>query len=424
MNAKSKKNIDVTRYVALGDSITSGYTDGALCYYGQQNAYPKLIASQFKLFGGGDFKQPLIKPDSVGIGFSGNSRLILKEKFGNQVLSYLKEQGDLSAFSENNYSSQGPFNNMGVPAAKAISLVMPGLGNITNGTGNYNPFFTRMTSDSEHASILSDALVMKPTFFSLFIGSNDVFRFALSGATSDSITPSFGAPGIGFDESIRAIVNALTENGAKGVIANIPDMGSIPFFTAIPYNGLEINHVNTLTLNTKYGQSGLSFQQGKNPFVIYDSTINPPDIRHIKKGEFIICDILLDPDKELFLKGISPIPKKYILTISEIDKIKAAIREYNVIIKTIANEKGLAFVDVNAMMNSTKTRSTYNPEIVGLDHKKRNVFSLDGLHPNALGQALLANEFIKGINLTYSSNIPLVKMIKYKRKILPREHNL
>ena len=74
MNAQGKKNIDVTRYVALGDSITSGYTDGALCYYGQQNAYPKLIAEQFKLIGGGPFKQPDVMPGSVGIGFSGNSR--------------------------------------------------------------------------------------------------------------------------------------------------------------------------------------------------------------------------------------------------------------------------------------------------------------------------------------------------------------
>src|SRR6266404_3421872 len=102
MNASGKKNIDVTRYVALGDSITSGYTDGALSYYGQKNAYPKLIADQFKLIGGGDFKQPLIKHDSVGVGFSGNSRLVLKEKMGNKILSYLEPHGDLSLFSENN----------------------------------------------------------------------------------------------------------------------------------------------------------------------------------------------------------------------------------------------------------------------------------------------------------------------------------
>ncbi len=419
MNAAGKKNIDVTRYVALGDSITSGYTDGALSYYGQQNAYPKLIAKQFKLIGGGDFKQPLIKPDSVGVGFSGNSRLILEEKMGNKFLSYLAEKGDLSAFSENIYSSQGPFNNLGVPAAKTTSLLMSGLGNVINGTGNYNPYFTRMASDPEHASVISDALLMNPTFFSLFIGSNDVFRFALSGGTSDSITPIKGEPGIGFNLSIRAIVNALTANGAKGAIANIPDLNSIPFFTVIPYNGLELNLRSILTLNTKYGSSGLSFQQGKNPFVIYDPTTNPPEIRQIRKGELIICDILLDSDKELFLKGLSPIPKKYVLTKPEVEKVESAIQDYNIIIRSVAKEKGLAFVDVNAMMHEEKIKNTYNPETLNLTYKRGSAFSLDGLHPNAFGQALLANEFIKAINATHGMDVPLVKIIKYKRKILP-----
>ena len=84
MNAAGKKNIDVTRYVALGDSITSGYTDGALSYYGQLNSYPKLIADQFKLIGGGIFKQPLIDPNSVGVGFSGTG----KEKHANDVVVF------------------------------------------------------------------------------------------------------------------------------------------------------------------------------------------------------------------------------------------------------------------------------------------------------------------------------------------------
>ncbi len=419
MNKAGKKNIDVTRYVALGDSITSGYTDGALSYYGQQNAYPKLIADQFKLMGGGNFKQPLMDPNSVGIGFSGNSRLVLNGKFNHRVLSYLEAQGDLSAFSKNNYSSQGPFNNMGVPAAKTISLLTSGLANIINGAGNYNPFFTRMVYDVEHSSVLSDTLLMEPTFFTLFVGGNDVFRFALSGGISDSITPSLGGSGIGFNESLFAIVNALTANGAKGAIANIPDPDSIPFFTAIPYNGLELDHDGVLALNTKYIKLGLTFSEGKNPFVIYDTATDPPSIRQLKDGEMILCDVFLDPDKELFLKGLTPIPKEYILTISEIGKIQTAIKGYNDIIKTIAKEKGLAFVDVHAMTYDVKTKNTYNSRSLGLNFEKGSAFSLDGLHPNALGQALLANEFIKAINETYETEIPFVKIIKYKRKILP-----
>jgi lysophospholipase L1-like esterase len=425
MVLKGKNNIDLTCYVALGDSITAGYTDGALCYYGQQHSYAKLLAGQFKLAGGGSFKQPLIDPNSVGIGFSGNSCLTLKprsiiSKPGEVILSYVAPQGDMKAFSENNYLTDGPFNNMGVPAAKVIALLMPGLGNVNNGAGKYNPFFTRMASKMETASVLSDALAMDPTFFSLFIGSNDALTYAISGATSDSITPSFGLPGIGFDESLQTIVNTLTAKGAKGVMANIPDIISLPFFTAIPYNGLMLTAEIAKELNSKYNHKEISFQSGKNPFVFFDPTADPPDIRQLRNGELVVLDVLLDPDKESFMSGRIPIPKKYILTKPEVEKIQTAIKEFNTIIRFVALNKGLAFVDVNTMLKKAKSKSTYDPQTLSINYNKRNVFSLDGLHPNAFGQALLANEFIGAINATYGTGIPPVKMIKYKRKILPQ----
>jgi lysophospholipase L1-like esterase len=424
MVLKGKNNIDLTCYVALGDSVTAGYTDGALCYYGQQHSFAKLLACQFELAGGGIFRQPLIDPDSVGIGFSGNSCLTLKphsivSKPGEVVLSYLAPQGDVKAFLQNNYSTLGPFNNMGVPAAKVIALLKQGLGNANNGVGNYNPFFTRMASDLETASVLSDALAMDPTFFSLFIGSNDALTFAISGATSDAITPSLGAAGIGFEESFRAIINALTANGAKGVVANIPDIISLPFFTAIPYNGLMLDTETAQALNTKYSHTGILFQQEKNPFIFFDPASDPPDIRQLRNGEMILLDVLLDPEKEFFMRGSAPIPKKYILTKPEIEKVQAAIREFNEVIRSVASDKGLAIVDLNGMLKRVKVKSTYNPKTLGLGYKKRSVFSLDGLHPNALGQALLANEFIKAINSTYKAGIPPLKIIKFKQKTLP-----
>jgi hypothetical protein len=45
------------------------------------------------------------------------------------------------------------------------------------------------------------------------------------------------------------------------------------------------------------------------------------------------------------------------------------------------------------------------------------LFSLvikDGLHRNFFGQAIIANQFIKAINLTYQSNIPFVNILRYK----------
>jgi len=43
---------DFSNFVALGDSLTAGYADGALYLMGQENSYPNILAQQFALVGG------------------------------------------------------------------------------------------------------------------------------------------------------------------------------------------------------------------------------------------------------------------------------------------------------------------------------------------------------------------------------------
>jgi hypothetical protein len=46
-------------------------------------------------------------------------------------------------------------------------------------------------------------------------------------------------------------------------------------------------------------------------------------------------------------------------------------------------------------------------------------YSLDGIHFNAKGNALLANEFLKSINLNYKSRIPLLNANAYDATLFP-----
>jgi hypothetical protein len=46
-------------------------------------------------------------------------------------------------------------------------------------------------------------------------------------------------------------------------------------------------------------------------------------------------------------------------------------------------------------------------------------YSLDAIHLNAKGNALLANEFIKAINNKYKSTIPQVNAGKYNATFFP-----
>jgi hypothetical protein len=425
----SRGSMDPTRYVAIGNSITSGYADGALTYSGQMNSFPNLLAGQFRLVGGGKFVQPLMPSTSVGVGASGNAPFKLgysTDCLGVTSLAPVPvaATGDVNAFNTNVYSSQGgPFNNMGVPGAKAITAVVSGYGNPAAAGGNFNPFFTRMASNPTTASILSDAVALTPTFFSLFLGNNDVLVYAMHGGASDFITPPTGTAGVGFDGSIQAIVDAMRTNGAKGVIANVPDITSLPFFTTIPWNGLTLRQGQADTLNNFMpngtGGSLFNFQAGPNAFVIADASVPFIHKRQIKQGEFILLDTPLDSIKCHFLGSLVPIPDQHVLSFAEIANVETAITAYNQTIQSVATANGLALVDMNGFMNRTNKGIVYNGVAFNTQFVTGGAFSLDGIHLNPIGNALLANEFIKSINATFSSTIPQVDVTKYRGVIFP-----
>lgn len=466
----NKGTLDVSKYVAIGNSITSGFADAALYYDGQMVSYPNLLAQQFVEIGGGAFKQPLVPQNSVGIGSSGNSKLILDTSKGSVTpVPANPSGGDMSIFTTS-VAAKGPFNNMGVPGAKAITTVYPGYGNPNNGAGNYNPFFTRMTTNPSTASILGDAAAQKPTFFSLFIGSNDVLAYALTGGASDAITPSAGGPGIGFDASIDLIVNTMTGNGAKGVIANIPDITTIPFFTTIPYNPLTLatlgggnvtaGTANITNLNTNlYGplnKALTAFGAGNrisllaatdpNPLLIQDASLTNLSVqltaaltptlgiakatifgqifgqaRQTTANDYILLSTksaigttITTAPNGVNINGVSyPMEDKYILTQTEAANIKTATTAFNNKLSAVASSKGLAFVDVNAFLAKIQTGIHYNGRDISATFVTGGAFSLDGIHLTPLGNAILANKFIDAINKTYGSTIKQIDASTY-----------
>ncbi len=249
---------DFSTYVSLGNSLTAGFTDGALFQVGQENSMPNLLANKFALVGGGTFTQPLTNDNIGGLLAGGsqipgfNPRLV----FGGAGPVSLEEVvGPVTPTTDivlNNPT--GPFNNMGVPGAKSFHLLAPGYGNIANLQAQLaNPYFIRMTGATPDARVLELAMAQSPTFFSLWIGNNDVLGYATTGG--DGTNPITDKAT--FDASISALVSTLTSAGAQGVMANIPNVTTIPHFTTVPHNPLDPTNPDfgpqIPTLNTIFG---------------------------------------------------------------------------------------------------------------------------------------------------------------------------
>lgn len=416
-NTPEKGNMDPTRFVAVGGSTTAGFADGALYAEGQENSVGNILATQFQSVGGGNFLQPLMSSSSVGIGFTGKSKSILGYKTdctGATSLSpipFNAAGGDLAGLGTSVYSSA--FNNMGVPGMTSNEMFYPGYGNSANGAGNYNAFFARMASNPLTSTVLSDAMNANPTFFSLYTGEQDILNYAINGGGASVISPVNGAAGVGFDGSITSAVTSLTSNGAKGVIGNVPDVTLYPFFNTIPYNGLKLDAATAQLLTNALGQQGMSFAEGNNAFVIQDNSL-PLGARQMKPGEYILLSIPLDSVKCNKMGSLIPIPERYILTLEEVANIKTATNSYNAVISQVASTYGLALADVNTFLKSVKTGVIFNGIGLNANFVSGGTFSLDGIHLNPIGNAMVSNVFIKSINQTFGSTIPQVDATKYR----------
>ena len=405
----SAGSADFSNYISVGNSLTAGYADGALYSSGQENSYPNILANQFKTVGGGAFVQPVVTSE-YGV-LPGKLVLGYSEDCLHQVsLGPVPAEGTPEGYGPVGYS----VNNLGVPGAKTFHLLAEGFGNAAGvPVGLANPYYARFAS-AENASVIGDAVGHNASFFSLWIGNNDVLGYATTGGLGDTITGQ--GP---FAFFMNNIVAALTANGAKGVIANLPGITGAAFFNVIPYNGLVLTEQAQVDgLNAAYAPLGITFNLGQNPFIIADANA-PGFVRQIKETEMVL---LTTPGDSLRCAGwgsVKPIPEQYTLSDTEIANINSAIEGYNATIKTLADTYNLAFVDINSYFKTVETGVTYDGESFGVTYVTGGTFSLDGIHLTNKGYALIANQFIMAINGKYGANVPQVSVVDYPGIVFP-----
>ncbi|HEB83207.1 MAG TPA: G-D-S-L family lipolytic protein, partial [Gammaproteobacteria bacterium] len=272
---------DFTTYVAVGDSLTAGYADGALYKSGQMNSFPNILAGQFADVGGGAFEQPLAETDLGGF-LVGGQEGILENRFVLNTQTETPERLEGTPTEEVTASglNGNTYNNMGVPGAKSYHLIAGGYGEAAGllaPTPTANPFFVRFSMDpaSTTETVIADAAGQSPTFFTLWIGNNDVLSYATSGGIGATacVPPACGENDITDPTAFAgiyttAILPALTANPAtKGVLVNIPDVKSIPFFTTVPYNAIPLDQATADMLNQSYApyNDGLQAAVGQVP---------------------------------------------------------------------------------------------------------------------------------------------------------------
>ena len=484
---------DFTKYVAIGNSLTAGFMDAALYNSGQQNAFPVILAQQLRIdgLGGGAFNVPDINSEN---GF--NTSLNDGSQPGGTILGRLVlniDSADIEATIGEPLSvytgERATLNSFGVPGVRAIDAVVPGY-------AQANPFFGRFASAPD-ASLLGDAARAQGTFFTVWLGSNDVLGWALSGgsAPDGEVDPAAQATNsatltsiASFTEAYQAIIGSmLATPEAKGIAVNIPPVTLLPFFRAVGYNLVPLDETNATALNQGYvpynqGLDGavalgqitaeeaarrkINFTASAgNPVVIVDEDLSDIDLsatQQLPPGSIMLPKLRQTTETDLLLLSVSPllgqeqregrgpyglqdpITDQYVLTLNEQATLIRRLATFNGIINAIVGSTGgrVALLDVNpvfadiaglspadaAQLQMSPEAQAAADETRGLlvdgvvlnpSFRPDGIFSVDGIHPNPKGHAVVANEIIKVINDAFNATIPLVDTTPYRTILTP-----
>lgn len=367
--ALSGAQVDFSRYVALGDSLTAGFESGGLAVSSQSHSYPLVLHLQAT--GNDGFQQPTVSDP----GIPAQLRLI------NLAPTIAPKPG---LGQPTNLNLPRPYDNLGVPGARVHDT----LNRVTDNGGLHDLILRGQ------GTALQQALALQPTFVTLWIGNNDVLAAATSGVVVEGVTLTTVAQ---FQADYTAIVSALRASGARLAFATIPRVTTIPFVTTVP------------------------------PVVVNPATRQPVLINGQPvpligpNGPLSLADrVLLTAQAELAQgKGIptalggsgQPLSNSVVLSASEVAAITARAEAFNAIIRDQANAAGAALVDIERIFDRIAANG-YSIGGVDLstDFLTGGLFSYDGVHATGIGYAIVADEFVKAINEKFGASIKRVNL--------------
>ncbi|MDH5711970.1 MAG: G-D-S-L family lipolytic protein, partial [Gammaproteobacteria bacterium] len=303
------------------------------------------------------------------------------------------------------------------------------------------------------ASMIGDAAAQQPSFFVMWVGNNDVLSYATTGGVGvdqlGNFDPStYGSNDItdptAFSGVYSGLVGALTANPAtQGVLINIPDVSTIPYFTTVPYNAVPLDQATADYLNSVYApynagvaavlaanpaevaKRTISFSAGQNAVVIMDEDLTDItgvnaaliSMRQATADDLLVLTTsskigtLANPADPTTVWGVGvPLEDGDVLTPEEQALIDAARAAFNATIKATADaDPNLILVDAEAIMQEIgSTGIDYGTGAINANYATGGAFSLDGVHPTARGYAVVANRIIGAINTGFNASIPKV----------------
>ena len=423
--------LDLSRYLAVGDSYTAGVSAGGLTRASQQYSFPNLLAQQIQsLTAGNTFTQPLLEAgtgsgyldfvDFTASGLVRSRRVAGQSVRGSAIISPGNcGNPDTARLLVRSATPTALVQNLGVPGITLAQFTTAGLGNEANARPGvaFNPYFERLLPAADNRTYLqavTDAAATA-TFFTYFQGLDDLMPYVRNGGQCGA--NPLPVPSVTLMNTNAGLALArLTAKGQRGIIMQLPPLSSLPFLRA--GRGLEL-------------EARLQASFGDTARIYIESPINFGPAVHITNDDYVLATALsrIGRPTAVVVNGATltlpygrdirnPIRDADVLDKSqEFDRIDGVRKSYNNQLGSLAKDVyklpilsgTLSALDTDVLLFNQVTDVMsvggvlYSPELV-----RGNFFSLDYYSLTPRGNGLLANAIIAALNRAYRTQIPAI----------------
>ena len=364
------------RYVALGTSNSQGVQSAGISAATQRAAWPKQIASRagaafsLPLVQDPGCSPPLLPPLAADVAlvaafgaFGGGSDLVTAVMTTCMPLM----PGIVP-----------PTNNVAISGADVHDALNTTIASATLTSVRVGTLYSRVLAPGQ--TQVTAMLAQQPTFVSVELAANDVLP-----ASTGRIAAM--TPYANWEADFDQVIAAVRSTGARAVLAGLPnDARNFPsirtareLFNQWPYLAtLGI----TVSFNCYWGTSA-------------------------SNSVFLPGYILTLLSRTPTTASCTDVPgaADYVLTPSDLNAINARMAQINAHIQAKASENGYAFFALSALYDLPKpSLNMYN--VLFSNTPFGGKISLDGVHPSAQGQTILANAAVQAINTRYGLAIP------------------
>jgi hypothetical protein len=252
--------------------------------------------------------------------------------------------------------------------------------------------------------ILAQALSLGPTIMSLEYGANEVLGPATGGNAPGAATSAI------YGNLMTTALNAIhtLSPGTRVAVFNIPDVTTIPFFTTLSPFTKSLSTGQPVPLIGVAGPMQPASIEGPGDLLLLTAV---DTIATTGVGIPVGAYNYLNPS----VPGSGlPLPENLILRGSEVLATQNQVSDMNIVVDSVAARPFVAKVDLHGLLSTIATKGfSLGGVVYTSDFVTGGLFSLDGVHPNDLGYALMANTMINAVNARFGCFVPPVDPLAY-----------